>query len=112
ACAAPAALAARPRHLPEDEGANQMVPAAGAADLHLMHGELLLHRRKAFQLLDGTGGAGHPPQPLTEDPGYECQRLLAADGADDLAHPAVESRRAQQVRAGVADLVHAGAAAG
>lgn len=87
-----------------------MVPAARAADLHDVDGEIRVRRRQLLDLRRGTGRAGCRPEAGTEDPGHLHEAFLAADRAGRVARLAVISRGAQQVRARVADVHDAHAA--
>lgn len=89
-----------------------MVPAAGAANLDVMHCELVLAGGQTLELIRCSSGTGYLTQPVAEYPGYERQRLLATNRASDFAQAAVEPCRAHQVGARVTDLVDPGLSAG
>ncbi len=81
-----------------------MIPAAGPAYLDDMDRELFPSLGEAHQLLGCASGSGHRPEVVAVDPAYERELFLPADGAGDLAPPAVELRRPQQVRVGITHL--------
>ena len=58
-----------------------MVPPAGAADLHLVDGEVGVQRREALELVRVAWPARRLPQRIAEDPRDEREPLLAADRA-------------------------------
>lgn len=70
-----------------------MIPAAGPAYLDDMDRELLASLGEAHQLLGCASRPGDRAEAVAEDPGYEGQLFFPADGACDLAPPAMELRR-------------------
>lgn len=74
-----------------------MIPAAGPAYLDDMNREFRTRLGETRQLLGGTSGPGCRPELVAVDPGYECQLLFPADGTRNLAPPAVEFGRTQEV---------------
>ena len=74
-----------------------MVPAARPAYLDDMHRELFVSLGETGQLLGSASGSGHGSEAVAVDPRYESQLFFPADGACDLAPPAVELRRTQQI---------------
>ena len=79
-----------------------MVPAATAADLDDVHRELLAGLGQPDEFLRCASRARDRSEAVSVDPGHERQLLFAADRTRDLAPPAVELRRPQQVWVGVA----------
>ncbi len=69
-----------------------MVPTAGTAHLYNVHRELLCCFRKPSELVRGSGRSRNLTELVAEHPGHERQLFLAANGADDVAAPAVELR--------------------
>ena len=83
-----------------------MVPPAGAADLHLVDGEVGVQRREPLELVRAPGRTRGLPQRVTEDPRHEGESLLAADRARLLRGLAVKAGGAEQVGPRIADLLH------
>jgi len=83
-----------------------MVPPAGAADLHLVDGEVGVPPREPLELVRAPGRTSGLPQHVTEDPRHEGEPLLAADRARLLRGLAVKPGGAEQVGPRIADLLH------
>ena len=81
-----------------------MIPAAGAAYLHHVYGELVVFGGQQDQLLCGAGRSGYRAEMVAKHPRHQRQLFLAADRAHDRAGLAVELRCSKQVRIGVADF--------
>lgn len=81
-----------------------MIPAAGPAYLDDMNREFFARLGESRELLGCASRSGDRPEAVTEDPGYEGQLFLPADGACDLAPPAVELRRTQEIRIRITHL--------
>jgi len=87
-----------------------MIPTAGAAYLHHVHGEFVVASRQQDQLLGGAGRTRHGAEVVTEHPRHQGELFLAADRAHHRTGLPVELRGPQQVRIGVTHLRDAGAA--
>ncbi len=88
---------------------DQMIPAAGAAYLHHMYGELVKAGCQQDQLLGGARRSGNGAQMVAEHPRHQSELLLAADRTRHRTGLPVELRGSQQIGVGVADLRDAGA---
>ena len=88
---------------------DQVIPAAGAAYLHHVYGELVVAGGQQDQLLGGARRTRHGAEMVTEHPRHQRELFLAADRAHHRTGLPMELRGPQQVRIGVADLRDAGA---
>lgn len=81
-----------------------MVPAAAAANLHVMHGEFFAYPRHPGQFRGASRGSRCRTQPISEDPGHHRQLFFSADRAADVGGFAVKLRGAKQVGVSVTYL--------
>ena len=88
---------------------HQMIPAAGAAYLHHVYGELVVAGSQQDQFLSCSRRPRHSTEMVAEDPRHQRQLFLAADRAHHRTGLPMEFRGTQQVGVGVADLRDAGA---
>src|SRR4051812_37565928 len=92
----------------QDVGGDEVVPAATAADLDRVDGELVLRGVHAGQFRPRLRLPGHRTQPVAVDIADEGQPFSAADRARGVGRLAVVLRGPGQVGARVADLEQTG----